>query len=297
MANQLNGLSLTAIAEESLPQLQAAIPPLLAFNTDFSGDTAAAFSGISTRYPSSTTASYYTRAAGYVANDASSSAVTITLSDVLYSAAAFTDYEVSTITMPRLINTFLKPCMNAVVTSIFNNVVSPIKFATYGSASFTGSSFTFDNYYQSVIGKLKTNGVTSDKSVVLNSSYFGKLLSDVKQNYVIGTPDVIRNGTIGTLGGATPYEAPGLGSNGEALVGFGCGKEALTIATRQPVIAVSSGIEDVAEVVEPMSGLTFQLRLSRNPWTGLTYIGYYILAGSAIGNPNALVRITDGTRW
>src|SRR5262249_4110336 len=185
-ANSLGGLSLTAIAEESLPVFQKILPPFEAFTTDFSNDTAAAFSGISTRFPYATTSSFYTRANGYTVHDASSSAVTVTLSDTLHSVAAFTDFEVSTITMPRLINTFLKPCMYAVLNDMFKIVTSNVTIANWGSASVQSANYGWGEFFTGSIQQLKTNGVTSDKSVILNSAYYGKLLNDVKQNYVLG---------------------------------------------------------------------------------------------------------------
>jgi len=199
--------------------------------------------------------------------------------------------------LPRLVNTFLKGNMFAVCNDVFKSITSAVTYANFGSASVNSATFTFDQFYQGPVETLKTNGVTSDKAVILNSVYYGKLLSDVKQNYVIGTPDVIRGGTIGELGGASVYEAPGLASNGEALVGFGVGKEGFSLVGRLPVLTVASGIEEVETVTEPQSGFSLQLRLSRNPWAGLTYVGYYVLFGSAIGQPKAVTRITDGTRW
>src|SRR6266567_6644999 len=106
MGNLLNGIALTAVAEESLPVLQKILPPFESFNTDFSSETAAAFTGITTRYPFAVTSSVYTRAAGYTTQDVQSSASLMTLGDVLHSVSAFTDYEVSTISLPRLVNTF-----------------------------------------------------------------------------------------------------------------------------------------------------------------------------------------------
>jgi hypothetical protein len=295
MSNLLNGLTLTAIAEESLPVLQRIVPPLLAFHTDFSRETAAAYGAINTRYPTAVSASLYTRTAGYTAQDATGSQVQISLSDVLHSVSAFTDYEVSTITMPRLINTFLEGNMFGVVNVVWAGINSQFTMATYGTASYTGSTFTFDNAYRTVIGTLKQSGSTSPKSLVLNVPYYGMLLNDVKNNYQIGTTELIREGTIGRLGGVAVYEAPNFNNLGEGLAGIGVGKEALTLATRLPVISVASGIEEVEEATEPESELTLQLRLSRNPWTGLTYIGYYLLYGYAKGQTQALTRITDGT--
>src|SRR5690242_6160536 len=104
MANTLP--SLTVIAQEALPVLHAAIPQLSAFTTDFSSDVAAQGTAVATRIPSAMTAATYSSATGYVPQDVSTTAVTVTLGAPVFNVVGFTDAEIGSLTLPKLMNTF-----------------------------------------------------------------------------------------------------------------------------------------------------------------------------------------------
>ena len=94
MANTLGGLSLAAIAQETLHTLQAELPLLSAFSHDFSSEVASPMSSIATRVPNTVTAADV-GTGGYAASDVTSTAKTISLSSHVHTTAKFSDAEIA----------------------------------------------------------------------------------------------------------------------------------------------------------------------------------------------------------
>ncbi len=290
MANTLPSLSL--ITQEALPVLQAAVPALTVFSTDFSADVAAQGSAIATRIPQSMTAAAYSAATGYVGTDVNPTAVTVTLNQHYHVTNSFTDAEVANLTLPRLMNTFITPAINGVVNKVAADVFALVTLSNYGTHAYSGSTATFANVFQTPMALLAASGVSPDKALVLNPSGYYSLMNDIKASNVIGDATVIRDGVIGKLGGATVVMAGGLPTNSESLFGFACGKEAIAIATRVPNLAgVSSALLEIENVTDENSGLTVQLRKWYSPDKGLWNISAIVIYGVAKGNGSALQRL------
>jgi len=291
MANTLP--SLTIIAQEALPVLQQAVPVLSAFTTDFSSEVAQQGSAVATRIPGSMTANLYSSATGYAPTDVSTTAVTVTLNAPAYAVVGFTDAEVGNLTMQRLINTFIKPAIYGVINKVASDTFALVTSGNYGAATYIGTGYTFTNCIQSPMAALAAAGVTSDKAVILHSTPYYGVLGDIKAQNIIGDTTVIREGYLGNLAGASVQMAAGLPSNGENLVGFACGKEAIAIATRLPFIPSNAPMISVENVTDEKSGLTIQLRQWYSPDKGMYLFGAVLAYGVAKGNTSALKRITS----
>lgn len=291
MATTINsalGIPLTVIAQEGLPVLQKMLPKFTAFTYDFSGDAAPVATAVVTRLPGAMTPTAFSAANGYAYTAVSSSAVTINLNNHYHNTVGFTDLELQQGGLPLLMRTFVQPAIFGIVNQMADSIYSLTTASNFpGAVAYTGTTFTFDNFYAGAT-ILDTSGSQGEKNAILNASYYAKLLADVKNNYVIGDSEAIREGVIGNLGGVRVWEAPGYQSTrlplNENAVGFMCTPSAIAIAARVPQIPSSMGYGEVENLVEPSTGFTIQLRRWYSMDLGQTKFTATAIWGVAVGN-------------
>lgn len=288
--NTLNGLSLTAIAEETLPVLQKKAAILSAFTTDFSPAPAEAFSAIATRIPTAMTASIYDASSGYAAVAGSTTAVTVTLDQHVYRTVGFTPVEIGNVGMSKLQTTFITPAVNSVVNAMLGSLWSIVTVANYPFSSFnaSGSSFTFADVLAGC-KNLDNSGSLTPRSAILNVNLYHPLLNELKANYLIGDTSLVRDGQIGSLAGVNvymdqqmPYASPGLG-------GIVAGKDAIAIAARLPYTAGAPGVETEV-VTDPNSGLSIQLQKYYVPHLGQWHLTATAIYGVQVAQKASLNR-------
>jgi hypothetical protein len=290
--NLLNGLSLTVIAQEALPVLQAKLAPLGLFTTDFSSEVATVGSAVSTRIATAMTAQDYSRATGYVANTVSSSAITVTLNKHKYFVAGFDDSEVGNIGLSKLEQTFIQPMANAIGNAMQNDLLALITTAYPQAYSASYASFGFAGI-TAVAKVLDNSGSNAPRGVLLGTNVFYDVLDDIKGVYSVGA-DALRKGTVGELAGMQVAQVPsaifgGLASSQAAgLAGFMAGQDALVIAARLP--GIPSGNVETANLTLP-NGFTVQLRKWYSPDEGMWKLGAVAIYGVSRGNVSSGVRI------
>lgn len=206
-ANSLNGLSLTAIAAETLPVLQAATPAFSLISTDFSADVATVGSAVSTRIPTAGTAVAYNRDNGYVAGNATASAVTVTLNKHYHFTLGFDDAEVGNIGMAKLQECFIQPAVFAVVNQAQSDLYALIttaypavysaSYASFGFTGLTAASKVLDN-----------SGSSAPRGAFLGTNLYYDILDDLKSVSVVGADSLIRAGNVGTIAGVKVALAP-----------------------------------------------------------------------------------------
>lgn len=288
--NELAGLKLTAIAQEALPVLQAKVPLLSLFTTDFSSDVAQVGSAVSTRIPTAMTAAAYTRANGYTPLEASSSAVTVTLNKHYHYTIGYDDSEVGSVGLAKLNSTFIEPAINSIVNQVQSDLFGLITAGNFSVAGYSASYASFG--FGGLVGCSKildVSGAMAPRAALLNVNTYYDLLDDIKANYVIGDTAPIRAGTIGNIAGVSVAMAPGIGS-GVGLAGFVAGKDAIAMAARVPALTGASGIQ-VENVTDPNSGFTVQLRQWYSADRGMHMISAVAIYGVAKGNGSSGVRI------
>ncbi len=290
MANSLNGLSLTVIAQEALPVLQVKVPVFDLFSTDFSSEVSNVGAGISTRIPASVTATAYNRSAGYVDTGVTSSVITVNLTNHKHFTMGFDDKEVSTLGADKLMGTFIQPAIDSIMNDMQSQLYSSVTTASFASSTYSASYANF-NFSALMNGQkaLDISGSSTPRCAILNVPTWYALLNDVKASYNLGDSTAIRQGQIGLLGNISVAQSPLVGS-GIGLAGFIAGKDAFALAARVPAVANIDNVMEVANVTAP-NGFTLQLRKWYSPDLGLLKISAVSINGYAVGQGSSLTRI------
>jgi hypothetical protein len=291
-SNTLNGLSLTAIAAETLPVLQKKLAPFSLYSTDFTSDVATAGSAVSTRIPDAVTAAAYSRATGYTDLGATSSVVTVTLNQHIHYTVGFDDSEIGNVGLAKLQGTFITPAVNAVVNHMQSASFALVNSTNYPAVAYSASYANF-GFTGLIAGNkvLDKSGSMAPRGAVLNPETYYDLLDDVKANYVIGDNTAIRAGEVGEIAGTKVVMSVGAALPGTGLAGFVCGKDAIAIAARVPSLAGSTNGVETVNVTDPDSGFTVQLRQWYSADEGMWKISAIGIYGVSKANGSSLARI------
>jgi len=131
------------------------------------------------------------------------------------------------------------------------------------------------------------------RNIVIPPSYYTALAkdADVKAAYAYGDSEAIREHNIPRLHGFDLIEFTGsIPNNSENLVGWACAPQAMVLAARGVVPPpVGTWYGNVADVVDPVSGLPIQIREFYDN-NELVY-QWSTLYGTQIGVVGNLVRI------
>lgn len=296
MANAIGGLTLQLVAEESLRTLVPQLQPLTKIAvTDFGAYVAERGTTVHTRYAGKFTAENYARATGFSTVDAVSTDVPVTLVDQKHVTIGFTDYEVATLSLDRLRRLFMAPMANAVVKSLFDQVLGKVDSSF--SAGYSGAGSGFNRIAVSNIAKSLTlaNLPQEGRCALVSPTAYQNLISDpvIAQAFSIGTSDVIRGNRLGMIHGIDFYEYNGFDASGleTGLNGVVSCKEGLVVVTRVPAAPTTGGGEQTI-VTDPDSQFSYALRYWYDWSAGLHKLSATWLIGSAKGNPDALQKVT-----
>jgi hypothetical protein len=295
MSNAIGGLTLQLVAEESLRTLVPQLQPLTKIAvTDFGAYVAERGTTVHTRYAGKFTAANYARATGFVEQDAVSTDVPVTLVDQKHVTIAFTDYEVATLSMERLRRLFMAPMANAVVKSLFDQVLTKVDSSF--ADGYDGAQSAFNRIAVSNIAKslTKANLPQEGRSALISPDAYQQLISDpvIAQAFSIGTSEVIRGNRLGMIHGIDFFEYNGFDAAGieAGLNGVVSCKEGLVVVTRVPAAPTTGGGEQTI-VTDPDSQFSYALRYWYDWSAGLHKLSANWLVGSAKGNPDALQKI------
>jgi len=296
MSNAIGGLTLQLVAEESLRTLVPQLAPLTKIAvTDFGAYVAERGTTVHTRYAGKFTAANYARATGFVEQDAVSTDVPVTLVDQKHVTIAFTDYEVATLSMERLRRLFMAPMANAVVKTLFDQVLTQVDSSF--ADGYDGAQSSFNRIAVSNIAKslTKANLPQEGRSALISPDAYQQLISDpvIAQAFSIGTSEVIRGNRLGMIHGIDFFEYNGFDAAGieAGLNGVVSCKEGLVVVTRVPAAPTTGGGEQTI-VTDPDSQFSYALRYWYDWSAGLHKLSANWLVGSAKGNPDALQKIT-----
>lgn len=292
MANSLTGF-LAVYAQKSLDQLVAKAPLLSAFTTDFSDGIVDGGTSVVTRLATSTYTANDTAANGYTAQNASSSAVTVTLKQ-RDNTVAFTELQWATMTPQTLTNTILPGLVGGMVNSIVADAMAVVTIANYGSASIVGAAASFSG---SAVARMAQTLSTAnvdimDRTLIVLPTYYETFVNSVASAYNLGTADLIQGYRTSQAYGFKVWEYSAVPNNSEALVGFACGKSGIAIAMRQPIVNDNPTIS-ATNAVDPNTGMSLQVRLWHDATTAKHYVAVTAIYGVAAGNTAALKRIAS----
>jgi hypothetical protein len=291
--NTLGGYQLTQIAQETIEPLMVAMAKFNAFTTNFSDEVAREGAAVSTRLPTMPT--FGSLATGYSANvqNATTTVKTCTLGAVTGAVLGFTDAEWTTSSI-NLHDIFIRPLVNGVANDAMDDLLALVLNATYsGKETVTADNFDSDTVSEVAYQLTNDNVPYQDRTLMLTPDYVNSLRKDnaLLANTYGGT-ESIRGGTVPRLMGFNVIEYNDIPSNSENLKGFGCGKTALLIAARPPAVPANFPGE-IANVTDPESGFTLQLRSWYSADDGKYYLSGASMWGVAAGDGSALHRIVS----
>lgn len=289
MSNTIAGVNLAAIAQESLPSLQALFAPLNAVTTDFSSEIADRGASITTRYPVNVTAQDLSL--GFIRTGVETVAKTITLNQYPGFVYGFNDLERSKSSI-NLNDLFINPAMTALGKSVFGTVWNLVTSSNFDSVGINASNFDRSDLAD-LSARLTSQGMpTEGRAVLLNPTYFASLVKSLNSAEFPGFIREKAEGFIPRVAGFDVYQSSECDANGQGLGGFAFHKSALLFASRRVNAdgAAEMGAQ-IADVVVPQLNLPVQMRRFYDVNSAELVYALGCLYGATPGRAEAGVRI------
>jgi hypothetical protein len=237
-ANSLGSVTGELIVQRSLDLLKLEFPLLSRISTNFSNEGAAFNQTIKTRLRVPPAVTNYSTSTGYSSSDATTTDVPVTIDQHIAVQVEFNANEMAS-TSRLLIEEQKEGMHYSLGEAVMNSL-----YALITSGNFTNATTQALNGFArpSVIAMATAmNGPTRkvpkvDRSLLLNSSYYGKLAEDTTIVSVLNNPNggaAITTGRLPEVHGFMPIEVPNLPTTAN-LTGFGLSPSALALAARTP---------------------------------------------------------------
>ena len=276
------------LAESVIASLKGKLPALRAFSSVFTAAESSAGKTVQAPLIGVSTATEF-GANGYLEqDDATITAVNVPLKHFKVSSR-FSPLDVKSYGAQFLSNSFVPTAANALAEKCLAEIGALITSSNYSSGTNTGAALSYAEVVASK-GVLDAAKAAEPRAFILNPTYANGLLGDatIIGNSVLGA-GILTSGQIGTLAGASVYQWNSLPTNSQSLAGFGCGADAIAVASALPMGEIP-GFE-VANAVDADTGLGVQVLM------GQEQSGYYnvtatLLFGAAVGRATSLNRLT-----
>lgn len=287
MANTLNGVFMTRIAQLTLDALLSKPLPVTTFWTDFSPDISTYGNAVTTRYPNALTVANFASAKTPI--DSNSVARTITLDKYVGVPVQFTDTEMS-FSDVKLLDMFVKPAINALFENVMATQLALVTVANFSSNNvIAAADFTAANVAR--VSRIQTAlKVPANRHLLINPNYAETLKKDtaLQASYAYGQGATIRTGEIPEVYGYQVHEWNGTIPTTNNLAAIAFAPQALLLAVRPPVLP-RNWYGEVRNITDPSTGLTIQFRDYYDGTTQRTE--WCFIYGCQIGNPGNLTRI------
>lgn len=287
MANSI-AVAPSILAESVIASLKGKLPALRSFSSLFTAAESGAGKTVQVPLIGTSTATEFGSGGYLTQDDATITAANVTLKHFKVSSR-FSPLDVKMYGAQFLANAFVPTASNALAEKCLAEVGALIVAANYSSAVNTGAALSYAEVVTAK-GVLDAAKAAEPRAWVLNPTYANGLLSDatIIGNNVLGA-GILTSGNIGTLVGANVFQWNSLPANSESLAGFGCGADAIAVASALPMSEIP-GFE-VANAVDADTGLGVQVIM------GQEQSGYYnvtatLLFGAAVGRATSLHRLT-----
>ena len=286
MANSISAAP-AVLAEGVIGTLKNKLPVLSGISTVFSARPGV--SGLSIQVPliGVSTATTFGSGGYLTQDDATVTSSTVTL--VHYKVSSrFSPSNIKEYGSQFFVNNFVQTASIALAQKVMDVINAQVTAANYSSSSTTGANLS----YAELIAAQKTLDdakAPSPRFAVLNSQYISDLRSDttIVGNNVLGA-QIIRDGSLGVIGGANIYQFANLATNSENLAGFVAGPDAIAFATALPETEIPGW--EVANAVDADTGLGVQVIMGQEQ-SGYMNVTATLLAGAAVGRASSLVRL------
>ena len=263
MANSITGINDDIISRAVLEGYTTAIAPLTALTADFSSDVVSRGDKVSVLRDNSAidAALDKTSHGAYTVQDADSDSVEVTMGQPKYVSWGLDDSEIansSILTMER----FGKRKGNLLAKTIFQDVLSEVTAANFGTASFIGAASTFDEDDVADIAEDcdGADWAENDRYLVLSPAYIAALrkAGAIKDTSGYGY-NAIQSGDIPMLHGFKIIMSNAIPANAENLTGFATDGRGIASAFRY--LAPQEGnTYNRAEAIVGDGGITLGLR-------------------------------------
>lgn len=272
--------------------------PMSTFAIDFGGEIGAKGQTVNVPVYNSYTAGDF--AGDYTTNASNDvGAVTVTVNKHKYKTISLTDLEnANNGAGSTRWEMFGQKLGEALALSVFQDVLSLVTAANFGTAAITSASSAFDT---DDVVDLKAlcdadKMPKSGRGLVLADGHFNALLKDsgVKNAANYGSTDGIQQGMIPNLVGYKTWQSGAIPANSENLVGFGATESAIAMAMRYLVPQRGGdGYDAVAQLQDPVTGAVLGMREWVDPATGTAYMTLEANYGYSVGQEDALTRIVS----
>lgn len=296
MANNLNGINIAQVAQESLDALLTEFYSLNYVTKDFSGDVSQAGESVTTRIPT-LSGGAVDLSGGYDAalNNALSTAKTVTLNKFKGYVYGFSDLEIAKAgSFDWLKNMFIKPAINTLLEAVNDDLLALVTAANFSDSDIiSAANFDSDDLADKAGALSDLKVPRSDRFAMLNPTYHASLMKDTKvsQAYAYGSNSGIVDSKVPRVHGFEVIEYTGVPSNSENLVGFVGHPTALLMASR-PMAEPVDFYGTVETVQDSSTGLSIQTRSWYDPGAGKQIVSVGLLYGVAVGHSAAISRIT-----
>lgn len=296
MANSITGVNDDIISQMILETFVAETTPLRAFSTNFSPDAAKPGDKISIlRTIAADAALDKTTHAAYTVQDVDSDAVEISLGQPKYVSWGLDDTEVANSSVVNM-EVYAQQKGIKLATAVLADIWSIVLAATY-TGRIIGAPAAFDtddvaDIYTDCDTALMPTGM---RSLILKETYIGALKKDthLSDASALGSTEVIREGSIGRLGGFDLYKSTLIPLNGENLVGMAAHPSGMAVAMRYLQPQVGNTYSRAESLSDPGSGITLGLRDMYDNITGRRIIVIECIFGKIAGIAAGIQRLTS----
>jgi hypothetical protein len=301
LTNALNGVNLTAIAQETAKTLLPQLVALKRFTLDLSNDISERGQAVVTRVVQSFSATDLSNGYSTAASNTTTTSVTVTLTNFSGAVVGFTDKQVSESSID-LQTMVYEPLANAAAYGFYSALLSAAQVnSTNFPQNYSIASANFDSNALSDVNAILAKAFVpvQGRMFLGNADIFNALRKDTsfKAAYAYGNSQVIMEGQVGRGMGFDLVEFPWLTTANAGVTAIACGRQALIFAARR--VADPTNWYGLVENIT-IADIPFQLRMWYDGNAGLQYLSFGCLYGvatiadSAFSNSpayNQLVRI------
>jgi hypothetical protein len=299
-SNNLGGITLHALAEQTLENFLLEFPLVNSFTRDFTADIATRGETVTTRIASDLSAAkdfdQGSGNRGYLPDAVESTERVITLNKHKQKTIEFDDGQLSKGGWPILQRLFVQPVSHSIVKAMMDDVMGLVTATNFGAAQVDiadEASLTIDHLID-LQKSLDLVNCPMERFFIHNPSIFAALLKNdaLQKQLNYGGAEPIRERRIPELLGLglqTYNSIPANTASSKNLVGFAGHKDAIIIAARVPA-EPQNFYGEVVTVQDRTSGLSIQLRSYYMP-LGFYRITATLLYGVAVGNEKLLKRV------
>lgn len=301
MSNNIGGINLTLIAQDSLTTLLAEFPLISKFTTNFGGEIATRGETVVTRIANAVSSPITDiGVSGYQVTNVTSLERRIELTNHKGFVMGFSDGEVAKGGYDVLRRTFIRPAAYAVSKAVMDDIfdlVTEINYpevSPYGSTVYNGTVAAFDADAVATISQKMTERFVpqQDRLLIVTPSLYTALAKDnaISAQYASGTNAPLTENLLPRIHGFEINQYAAFGTPTADCKGIACNPESILIATRQPALP-QNWYGNVASATDEKSGLTVQVREWYDGNDGLQKLSMSILYGVAVGNAPTLGKV------